>query len=268
MAVRVLVGAGDPVLNRALSELLSSTGYEVVAATTGTAALEEARHHAPAVALIDADLQDPDGYDTCHLLKQNGGTPYPVLLLSERRGREEILRGVRAGADDLIGKPVVKERILDRIRAALTGPRPGPVLPPSRWDRRGAPRAAVTWTVSWCAPAAEGYGVTFKNRVVDISVTGLALEFQRCSPCTGYEPGGVHPLCLLRPHAVAVAGSPELDLILCLTPEVVLEIKGRVAHIHQPTDWLHTEKVGIVFDAPPPEAAALISKWVAGELRF
>lgn len=265
--VRILVGGGDAAARVAMSDLLSAAGYEVVQAATPDEAVEGARRDRPDLVLLDATAGAPS-YAACRAIKRVCQPPPAVLLASERQDKREVMEAIRAGGDDLLPKPLIRERVLDRVRAALGGARPSAALPPSTWDRRVAARAATNWTVSWAAPLAEAHGVTYKGRVIDISVTGLALEFQRCGTCTGYEQGNVHEQCLFRPYALKKTGTEDLDLILSLTPEIVLEVQGRIAHVFQPAEWPFTEKVGIAFRQVPPEAASVIALWVSGDLRF
>jgi two-component system, OmpR family, KDP operon response regulator KdpE len=116
-ASRVLIVEDEPALLRALQINLRARGYEVVTATTGSAALAEATREAPDAVLLDLGLPDVDGTEVIRALR--GWTGAPVIVLSGRAGSGDKIGALDAGADDYVTKPFDMEDLLARLRAAL-----------------------------------------------------------------------------------------------------------------------------------------------------
>jgi hypothetical protein len=102
----------------------------------------------------------------------------------------------------------------------------------------------------------------YKNRVINISLKGFAFEFDRCQVCTGYEVSTVHPLCLLAPNATRFDQAKVLDFILSISRDVVLEVKGKIAHIYQPVEWPKSEIVGVAFIEVAPWAEQILQQYI------
>ena len=124
---RVLVVEDDPQLVRALVINMQARGYGVDAAPDGTTALRLAAARQPDVVVLDLGLPDMDGTDVIKALR--GWTRVPVLVLSARRGSEEKVAALDAGADDYITKPFNMNELLARLRAAVRRTESVPVAP-------------------------------------------------------------------------------------------------------------------------------------------
>lgn len=100
-----------------LQILLSSNGYSVTSAHSGSAGIRLARIHRPGLILLDLRLPDADGID---LLEREGILAQtPVIVVSANGLEEKKVRALDAGADDFVVKPFSNEELLARIRAAL-----------------------------------------------------------------------------------------------------------------------------------------------------
>jgi len=117
---RVLVVEDDHVCRTLLSEWLSAYGHKVTAVTDGAAALRSVDVEVPDVILLDIMMPGLDGFAVCERLKTNPRTAaVPVLLLTALDERQDRLRGIRAGANDFLTKPVDMPDVLLRVRNAV-----------------------------------------------------------------------------------------------------------------------------------------------------
>jgi two-component system KDP operon response regulator KdpE len=120
--VKILVADDDPQILRALRITLRARGYEVIVATDGAAAVNQAIEHKPDLYLIDLGMPQLDGVEVIQGLR--GWTSAPILVLSGRTGSADKVEALDAGADDYVTKPFGVDELLARIRA-LTRRVPG-----------------------------------------------------------------------------------------------------------------------------------------------
>ncbi len=113
----ILIVEDDETIVHILSTILTSNGYNVIKAETGTMARSMINSYHPDVILLDLGLPDMDGTEIIQWLRQNYGTS--VLVVSAREEEEEKVRALDLGADDYITKPFGTPELLARIRTAL-----------------------------------------------------------------------------------------------------------------------------------------------------
>jgi two-component system, cell cycle response regulator len=117
---RILVVEDDPDAREALSDLLTSFGYEVATAGDGDEALAEVEREIPDLVVSDVCMPHTDGFRMVERLRSATGPRYvPVILVSARSDIERRVIGLDVGADDYIAKPVEAEELLARVRAQL-----------------------------------------------------------------------------------------------------------------------------------------------------
>jgi putative two-component system response regulator len=98
--------------------LLSSDGHDVIAAADGAAALEAVQLHRPDVVLLDVDMPTMDGLEVCRRLKADPGTRLtPVVMVTGQTDLSDRLRGIEAGADEFLSKPVHPQELRVRVRS-------------------------------------------------------------------------------------------------------------------------------------------------------
>lgn len=114
--VRVLV-IDDEVTQRMLvKDYLDEAGYVVRQADDGKRGLKMATTTAPDLILLDVMLPSIDGYELCRSLKSHPTTAdTPVILVTAARDRDAISKGLDAGADDFVTKPVDWDYLADRV---------------------------------------------------------------------------------------------------------------------------------------------------------
>lgn len=118
---RVLVVDDDPASQRLTRDILSAEGYELVFVPAGPAALAEATSNAPDVILLDILMPEMSGFEVCrHLRLDPILAEVPVILVTALDDRSARLRGLEAGADDFVTKPVDAIELKTRVRNVVT----------------------------------------------------------------------------------------------------------------------------------------------------
>ncbi len=114
---KVLVVDDESQIRRALSLHLGARGYEVVEATTGTAALVAVRAEIPDVVLLDLGLPDMDGLAFLGQLRE--WSDVAVIVLTVRDDERSRLQAFELGADDYITKPFDMADLVKRISVVV-----------------------------------------------------------------------------------------------------------------------------------------------------
>jgi two-component system OmpR family response regulator len=113
---RILVVEDDPETAGQLVEQLTTSGYRVDLAASGSEALSRGAAGDYAVITIDRMLPDIDGITVMRQLR-DGGTAAPFLIVSALGEVDDKVRGLRAGGDDYLVKPFSFVELLARIEA-------------------------------------------------------------------------------------------------------------------------------------------------------
>ncbi|MDA8110607.1 MAG: response regulator [Betaproteobacteria bacterium] len=116
-AFRVLVVDDDPDMCSFLARLLRQEGMSVDTAGDGHAAIVRVMTSPPDLILLDVMMPGPSGFDVCRELKGDEATALiPIVLVTTLEDQDSRVRGIEAGADDFLTKPVNREELLARVK--------------------------------------------------------------------------------------------------------------------------------------------------------
>ena len=117
---RVLIVDDEPMNIKLLEAMLPSSQYEVSRAHEASKGLEQALQTLPDLILLDVMMPGMNGYEVTRKLKSDPTTKeVPVILVTALAEEDDKIKGMQAGADDFINKPVQKVELLARVRSLI-----------------------------------------------------------------------------------------------------------------------------------------------------
>ncbi|MGK2945108.1 MAG: diguanylate cyclase [Desulfuromonadales bacterium] len=116
---KILIIDDEFFFRKVLTDALSN-GYDIIGGENGDEAISLALAHKPNLIIMDVEMPVKSGIDACKVLKSMAETSHiPVILFTSRSKKEDLILGLKAGADDYITKPINIYEVLARVDAHL-----------------------------------------------------------------------------------------------------------------------------------------------------
>lgn len=117
---KILVVDDTPKNVKLLADLLSVKGYSVVTAASGKEALAQLEVERPELVLLDVVMPEMSGYEVCRKIRDDAATRMlPVIMVTALDPNVERVKGIEAGADDFLSKPIHQAELLARVKSLL-----------------------------------------------------------------------------------------------------------------------------------------------------
>jgi len=120
MKWKVLIVDDTPLNVKILADVLEFKGYEVVTAGGGKEGLTKVDSEKPDIVLLDVMMPDLDGYSVCRAIRANPATAMlPIVMVTALDPGQERVKGLEAGADDFLSKPINQPELFARVQSLL-----------------------------------------------------------------------------------------------------------------------------------------------------
>jgi DNA-binding response OmpR family regulator len=117
---RILVVDDQPPNVRLLEQVLLLAGYQPITAASGREGLAKLRADKPDLVLLDVMMPGMSGYEVCREIRADPGTALlPVVMVTALDPETERVKGIEAGADDFLAKPINQPELLARVKSLL-----------------------------------------------------------------------------------------------------------------------------------------------------
>ena len=127
MTKKILIVDDEPNIVTALEYLLQRSGYEVLLASDGEAALKQVEQHLPDLVLLDVMMSVKSGYEVCQRMRERPDWQHIKIIMLSAKGREaEVSKGLSLGADHYVTKPFSNKDLVAKVDELLgTAAKPG-----------------------------------------------------------------------------------------------------------------------------------------------
>ncbi len=115
---RLLIVEDEDAIRTGLVDVFLYHGYDVEAEADGRRGLERARRHSFDLIILDVMLPSMNGFDICNAIRATD-REQPIIMLTAKTSDDDIVNGLRLGADDYIGKPFGVQELVLRVEAVL-----------------------------------------------------------------------------------------------------------------------------------------------------
>ena len=212
--VMVLVVDDDAVVRETLRAVVAHEGYRFELAADGSEALAKLERVQPDVILLDVMMPGMDGFEVTRRIKNNPATILiPVILITALDSRQERMKGIEAGADDFLSKPIDRLQLLTRLATAAKL---------RRVSRELDDAETVLESLARSIEAKDATTGSHCDRLIEEAV--------RFGECLGLLPQAVRVLCRAAIlHDIGKLGIPES---LLLKPGELDQAEWKVMQTH------------------------------------
>ncbi|MCB0061126.1 MAG: response regulator transcription factor, partial [Caldilineaceae bacterium] len=126
----ILVVEDEQSISEVVTLYLTRSGYQVITAHDGRAALQELTKAKPDLIILDLMLPEIDGWEITRRVRAEGNTP--IIMVTARREESDRILGLEMGADDYVVKPFSPQELVSRVRAVLRRAQQPPPAPHSQ----------------------------------------------------------------------------------------------------------------------------------------
>jgi two-component system cell cycle response regulator len=114
--LRVLVADDSAVYRKLVEQAFTNADYALLVARSGQEAIDLLAEHLPAIVITDWVMPDLTGIELCQRIRARSQNPYTyVIILTSVSDKENVVKGLAAGADDYLTKPFHPEELLARV---------------------------------------------------------------------------------------------------------------------------------------------------------
>jgi len=116
----ILIADDEPLMTELLEFRLSARGYRPVVAHDGREALAKFAEERPEAVVLDAMMPVHDGFEVLRRIRTGESNPdTPIIMLTARRGEQDVLAALELGANDYLVKPFLPEELMMRLGRLL-----------------------------------------------------------------------------------------------------------------------------------------------------
>jgi len=117
VAEKILAIDDDRFLLQLIQHSLEVAGYQVTTAFNGQSGLQQFHESQPHLVILDLMMPQMDGWETCHRIRSI--STVPIIMLTALGSHQDVIRGLKIGADDYLVKPFAFVELLARVRTLL-----------------------------------------------------------------------------------------------------------------------------------------------------
>lgn len=159
--LRILLVEDEEAIRAGLIDVLVFHGYDVDSAETGPTGLEKALTGKFDLILLDIMLPGMDGYEICNRIRAEDRNQ-PIIMLTAKTSDDEIVQGLKLGADDYVPKPFSIQELVLRIEAVLRRSQAGQEM------ERSLSVGGINIDTENLSAQKDGNEITFTKREIEV----------------------------------------------------------------------------------------------------
>src|SRR6202142_3478952 len=117
---KILIVDDEELNTKLLVNWLVSMGYGIETASNGAEAVQKSSEYRPDLIILDIMMPVMDGYEACRRIKANVDTANtPIIMVTALHDRESKLKGLEAGANEFLSKPIDRSELTIRVKSLM-----------------------------------------------------------------------------------------------------------------------------------------------------